>query len=327
MAETIVVVRMGQSNSFGAAANSSIDSSFKQTFTSIKTWTGAAFASLNYAVNNNQYPAPLTDLSASEYAILTGIQGYYGGTIYDIKYAVPDTYLGTNFSPSTNWNVNTRASYLDSACSTITDAMLNLWNQGFRSFKVFVFWDQGEGDSKNSTDANNYQTNFQSLVNRLQKSFGTCSKVYIINPTVNSNLIQTAAKTTITAATNASPIVITTSAAHLLSTGDHVEITEVLGNTAANGSDWTITVVDSTRFSLNSSTGNGTYTSGGYASQFVFRSTVISAQNTVTAATPNCYSYDTSSYTRDSGGVHYTAQGFKDKGDYAVNSIIIANNL
>lgn len=65
----------------------------------------------------------------------------------------------------------------------------------------------------------------------------------------------------ITAASNASPIQIT-SAAHGRSTGDSVTITGVGGNTAANGS-WSITVVDANNFTLNGSTGNGAYTSGG----------------------------------------------------------------
>lgn len=65
----------------------------------------------------------------------------------------------------------------------------------------------------------------------------------------------------ITAATNASPIVIT-SAGHNLSSGALVTISGVLGNTAANGT-FTVTVVDGNTFSLNGSTGNGTWTSGG----------------------------------------------------------------
>ncbi len=67
------------------------------------------------------------------------------------------------------------------------------------------------------------------------------------------------------ATTGTPPIVIQTSAAHGFTTGAQIGIQGVLGNTAANGS-WTITVVDSTHFSLNGSTGNGAYTSGGYAS-------------------------------------------------------------
>lgn len=68
---------------------------------------------------------------------------------------------------------------------------------------------------------------------------------------------------TISGATNASPIEITvTAAAHRLATGDRVVITGVGGNTAAN-STWTITKTAANKFTLDGSTGNGAYTSGG----------------------------------------------------------------
>lgn len=67
---------------------------------------------------------------------------------------------------------------------------------------------------------------------------------------------------TVTAATNASPIQITTSVANALVTGQTITISGVQGNTAANGT-WTITVINNQNFTLNGSTGNGTYTSGG----------------------------------------------------------------
>jgi len=67
---------------------------------------------------------------------------------------------------------------------------------------------------------------------------------------------------TISAASFATPINITTSAAHNLSTGDRVTIAGVLGNLAANGL-FRITQVDSTNFTLDSSIGTGTYVSGG----------------------------------------------------------------
>lgn len=69
---------------------------------------------------------------------------------------------------------------------------------------------------------------------------------------------------TVTGATNASPIVITTSASHLFATGDRVVVASVGGNTAANG-EFTITKLSATTFSLDGSTGNGAYTSGGTA--------------------------------------------------------------
>lgn len=73
----------------------------------------------------------------------------------------------------------------------------------------------------------------------------------------------------VTAATNESPIKITTSTsnpggptAHGLATGDHVTISGVEGNTGANG-NWTVTVTSATQFTLDGSSGNGNYTGGG----------------------------------------------------------------
>lgn len=70
-----------------------------------------------------------------------------------------------------------------------------------------------------------------------------------------------------TGATNASPIVVT-STAHGLLTGDVVSIHDVKGNTAANGK-FTITKVNDDSFSLDGSTGSGTYVSGGRFVQHV----------------------------------------------------------
>lgn len=66
---------------------------------------------------------------------------------------------------------------------------------------------------------------------------------------------------TISGASNEGPIVITTDSAHGLTTGDEVFIWGVAGNTAANGY-WKVTVLSSTTFSLDGSTGNGAYSGG-----------------------------------------------------------------
>ena len=71
--------------------------------------------------------------------------------------------------------------------------------------------------------------------------------------------------TTISGASNASPIVVTlaaTPSGGALATGEKVTISGVVGNTAANGT-WVVTSVGGTSFSLNGSTGNGAYASGG----------------------------------------------------------------
>lgn len=70
-----------------------------------------------------------------------------------------------------------------------------------------------------------------------------------------------AGATAITAASNAAPIQITATG-HGLATGASVTITGVAGNTAANGS-WSVTVLTANTFTLNGSTGNGAYISGG----------------------------------------------------------------
>jgi len=66
----------------------------------------------------------------------------------------------------------------------------------------------------------------------------------------------------ISAATNATPIAITTTANHGMLTGDSCYIQNAGGNTAANGL-WTITKTSDTAFTLDTSVGNGVYTSGG----------------------------------------------------------------
>jgi len=66
---------------------------------------------------------------------------------------------------------------------------------------------------------------------------------------------------TITNATNATPIVVTSSS-HGLATGDRIVVVDVGGNTNANG-EWIVTVVDANSFSLDGSSGNSGYTSGG----------------------------------------------------------------
>lgn len=66
----------------------------------------------------------------------------------------------------------------------------------------------------------------------------------------------------ITAATNTSPISITTAVPHGYVTGQTVSIVGGAGNLIMN-QPWTITVTGSTTFTLSGSTGNGTYTGGG----------------------------------------------------------------
>lgn len=94
-----------------------------------------------------------------------------------------------------------------------------------------------------------------------------CARIDPVTKDPGQRIVDNSVALTVTGATNASPIVITTSTVHGLRTGDKVYITGVGGNTAANNSltnpAWTVTVTSTTQFSLDGSTGNGAYTSGG----------------------------------------------------------------
>lgn len=79
--------------------------------------------------------------------------------------------------------------------------------------------------------------------------------------------IPNATSFTITGATNATPIVVTTGSSHGYSNNDVVYIQGVTGNTAANGK-FTIANVTSTTFELVGSVGNGAYVSGGVVTKF-----------------------------------------------------------
>lgn len=324
---TNVVIRMGQSNSCGQADNDTLDDSFKQTFSNIKTWRGQAngFASLDWSTNNNRYPTEAA-LGASEFAILKGLQELKGGTIYDIKYGVGGTYLGTSQSSAVNWNTSTKGSYFNSATSTINDAMNYLWNTlGLRTFTFYIFWDQGESDSRNATDTANYQTNLTNFITAIRNNIGISSaNKYFINPRVNTSL-PTSGTGAITGATNADPIVIT-QASHGLASGMTVTISGVLGNTAANGT-FVITVINANTYSLNGAVGNGARTGGGTVDSWTGLSTIKSAQTTLCSTISQCYGCDCEGFELQADNLHYTNLGYKDKGEHVVNNIIIPNGL
>ncbi len=94
---------------------------------------------------------------------------------------------------------------------------------------------------------------------RFVDRFGYESNLSPISATLNAQ--SSGATGNITGATFAAPISIA-SAAHGLTTGAVVLVAGVGGNTSANGL-WTITVTDANDFTLNGSSGSGTYTGSG----------------------------------------------------------------
>ena len=87
----------------------------------------------------------------------------------------------------------------------------------------------------------------------------------------------------VVAATNTSPVEITTDGEHGFATGDPVMVRDVEGNTGANGT-WTVTVRSETTLVLDGSEGSGRYTGGGTvaAGDLLYRwSTVIGGARAV----------------------------------------------
>lgn len=102
------------------------------------------------------------------------------------------------------------------------------------------------------------------LLRREHNAQGSSQSIISGNNIVQKFTTVSSAGFTITNATNASPIVITTSTPHGFVTGQIVNIGGVQGNLNANGT-FTITLLTGTTFSLDGSVGNGVYTGGGIA--------------------------------------------------------------
>jgi hypothetical protein len=121
---------------------------------------------------------------------------------------------------------------------------------------------------------------------------------------IPSNATAGASKT-INGATNATPIVISTTTPHGFNGLDIVAVGSVGGNLGANGV-WTIVIVDSTHFQLSGSLGTGAYTSGG---------TAVQQAVTPTYAIPSAGD----PFTANAFNVAYTALG--DKIQYLAQQI------
>jgi hypothetical protein len=117
---------------------------------------------------------------------------------------------------------------------------------------------------------------------------------------------------TLTAATNTTPIQITTTNPHNQTTGNSYSVQGVLGNTAANGT-WTVTVIDADNLTLNASVGNGAYTEGGQSFEPITISSATVASDTVVLVLARTPGADlTIAYAEHQDGTYTTiANGFR----------------
>ena len=115
---------------------------------------------------------------------------------------------------------------------------------------------------------------------------------------------------TITGATQSNPVVITTSGAHGLSSGEEVFIQDILGMTELNGRYFNITVTSATMFELDGEEGAGynAYSSGGTAYLTYVEVTngnaTLSATNNITTSVNATANADRYAFYREDNGLY-----------------------
>lgn len=126
-----------------------------------------------------------------------------------------------------------------------------------------------------------------------------------IHEVVSVERVRQASTVAISGATNATPIVLTTSAAHGLAVGDRVYVADVGGNTGANGS-WVVeTVGSTTSATLRGSVGNAAYTSGGTVRKAGRRHV--------------CWLYPVTEWRQEGREIRFLGDGIDDGSDYVLH--------
>src|SRR5574338_284514 len=120
----------------------------------------------------------------------------------------------------------------------------------------------------------------------LETTNASSTAVAVLKDVTSNAYVTTGTALTVSNATFASPIQITTATAHGYTTGQLVVISGVNGNTVANGV-FTITVVNGTQFTLNGTTGNAVYTGGGFVGVPLSTSSLSSVELSATITSGN----------------------------------------
>jgi hypothetical protein len=219
-----------------------------------------------YAIGNNSSSSVLT-VEANEKVIVLSQFTYYAS-------AESSCSLNLKEANSTTWiNILHGRQNLNENFTIDGPCELKVTNTGTTSSGQWIRTTLKIITQSNDISPSNYATvipeNSQTDVNViLEQSTDLVNWTAVapgqFNPSTNKRFFRvrsTNVPVTVTAASNASPVVLT-STGHNLKTGDIISVSGVVGNLAANGV-FTITKVDANTFILNGTTGNGAYVSGG----------------------------------------------------------------
>lgn len=184
----------GQSNLVGREDVSNLPTFFEGDYNVVNIFNGNSFDALNISEdNNNQLGQP-----ASQYGFectLRNLYSKYQLPVFMLKYGVGGTSLENDWS-ATGANYLQLETYLNNLKSNFNDLGITI------KWRSFV-WIQGEKDCKFNDMANNYQSNLEDLILRVQNLTSSDIKFIIwqlnlnapqLNPTYleNLNTIRTA---------------------------------------------------------------------------------------------------------------------------------------
>lgn len=177
-----LVVHLGHSNCQGFADMSGLQATYQTTFTSIKTWTGSAFASLDYAVNNNQYPTSTKNNKFGvEFALLKSLQNSWNEDVYYLKYGIGGTKVAAD-GAETEWSTSSKGEYAYQSMSELNKVINYIWNTlGLHSLDVYVVIHHGENDAIVEADSLAFGTNLTNLVTFIRNNIsGTSVNLKIV---------------------------------------------------------------------------------------------------------------------------------------------------
>lgn len=119
------------------------------------------------------------------------LQGKFGGTIAVVKFAINGTDLAYR------WNPDFSGSLYEQMTSRVTMAISALRTQkGLKGKVAGFFWMQGEGDTRNLSQANAYQSNLVKFIGRVRNVFGADQLPFVLGQINNAGEYQSIVRAT-----------------------------------------------------------------------------------------------------------------------------------
>jgi hypothetical protein len=153
----------GQSNALGRGDSAELTPPYDAPQTDVKYWTGSGWTDLKSGTGVGSDHGPELSLGRT-------LGDHFDETIYIVKHAAGGTDLARDWDPQTGVEYATLK-------TRVNDALAAL---GSDAVAAGFFWMQGEADSKDVNDANNYQANLASLISTARTDFGNDEMPFVL---------------------------------------------------------------------------------------------------------------------------------------------------